>query len=167
MPETLETSWKIFIEQYPQFMKLMRKLGGKDWYADGGYAMFIGQYHAGIYAQVYKHNWFNYTLDGIHFETGLTAESLETRKLQIDLHIGHRNLFDREKFNELTIPKMEEIVGQWEGEVKFSKSNLSDRLSLWVKFTKSGFGEQIAAGFTRLAELSPIIDEGLERIRFR
>lgn len=164
MSESLDQSWQIFFEQYPQFMKLLRKLGRQDWYTDGSYTMFIGQYHAGIYAQVYKSNWYNYTLDGIHFETGLSAESLEDRILQLDLHIGHRNLFDREKFNTLTIPRMAEVVEGWEEEIKFSRSNLSDRLSLWIKFTKTGFADQVAAGFARLAELSPIIDEGLARL---
>lgn len=164
MAESLNHSWQIFIEQYPQFMKLIRKLGAQNWYVEGRYAIFIGQYPAGIYAQVYKPNWHNYTLDGIHFETGLTAESLETKKLQLDLHIGHRNLFDREKFNELTIPKMADVVEKWDDEVKFSKTNLSDRVSLWIKITKIAFADQAAAGFARLAELSPIIDEGLVRL---
>lgn len=164
MSESVERGWMIFIEQYPQFMKLIRKLGGQDWYVEGGYATFIGQYPAGIYAQVYKSNWHNYTLDGIHFETGLTAENMAEKKLQLDLHIGHRNLFDREKFNQLSIPRMAEVVENWDEEVKFSKSNLSDRMSLWIKFTKTGFADQLSAGFARLAQLSPIIDDGLAKL---
>jgi hypothetical protein len=160
----INQSQQIFFEHYPQFMKLMRKLGAKDWYLDGGYVMFIGPYHAGIYAQVYKSHWHNYTLDGIHFETGLTADSLAEKKLQLDLHVGHRNLFDREKFNQITIPKMVKVVENWDGEIKFSRSNLSDRLSIWLKFTKTGFSDQVTAGFAQLAKLGPIIDEGLAKL---
>jgi hypothetical protein len=164
MPQTLDPNQMLFFEYYPQFIKVMRKLGAQDWYLNGGYAMFIGPYHAGIYAQVYKTNWHNYTLDGVHFETGLTAECLTHKRLQLDLHVGHRNLFDREKFNEITIPQMTEVVDGWEGEIRFSKTNLSDRLSIWIKITKTGFGDQAAAGFAQLAKLSPIIDNGLARL---
>ena len=157
-------SWKFFFEQYPQFMKLMRELGKQDWYANDGWAMFIGQYHAGIYAQVYKANWFNYTLDGVHIETGLTPESLVEKKLQIDLHIGHRNLFDRVKFNELTIPKIAAVVEGWDMPYKFSKSNLSERLSIWVPFTKSAFARKVAIGFTQMATLGDIIDAGIAQL---
>ena len=160
----LTQSWEIFIEQYPQFMKLMRELGKQDWYVHDGWTMFIGQYHAGIYAQVYKHNWFNYTLDGVHMEAGLTADSLTQKKLQIDLHVGHRNLFDRVKFNEYTIPRMAAVVETWNMTYKFSKTNLSERLSIWVPFTKSAFAKKVAVGFTQMAELGAIIDEGVARL---
>jgi hypothetical protein len=169
MTSQIDKSQQIFIEHYPQFMKVMRKLGAQDWYLDGGYAMFIGPYHAGIYAQIYKPNWHNYTLEGVHFETGLTPESLAEKKLQLDLHVGHRNLFDRQKFNQITIPQMAEVVEGWDSgnmfpEIKFSRTNLSERLSIWIKVTKSGFADQVAAGFAQLAELSPIIDRGLAEL---
>ena len=164
MAAAIPDSWHIFMEQYPQFMKLQRKLGSSDWHIDQGWVMFVGYYHAGIYAQIYKSHWHNYTLDGIHFESGMDAESQARKTLQLDLHIGHRNLFDREKFNQLTIPVISEVVGTWDGAVKFSKTNLSERLSLIVKFTKTGFAEQIAAGFAQMCALGPPIDEGLAQL---
>jgi hypothetical protein len=160
----LTKPWEIFIENYHEFMKLMRELGKQDWYVNDGWTMFIGQYHAGIYAQVYKHNWFNYTLDGIHVETGLTAESLEENILQIDLHVGHRNIFDRVKFNEYTIPKMKSAVQTWEIPYKISTTNLSERLSIWVPFTKSAFAKKVAVGFTQICTLGDIIDEGIAQL---
>ena len=160
----INNSWELFIEQYPQFIKLMRELGKQDWYVNDGWTMFIGQYFAGIYAQVYKTNWFNYTLDGVHIETGMTPESLAEKKLQIDLHVGHRNLFDRVKFNEYTIPKMEEVVATWDQPYKFSKTNLSDRLSIWVPFTKSAFAKKVAVGFAQVCTLGVIIDEGIAQL---
>lgn len=159
--EELTDSWKLFIEQYPQFIKLQRELAKRDWYVKDGWAMFIGPYFAGIYAQVYKTNWFNYTLDGVHIETGMTSDSVETKKLQIDLHIGHRNLFDREKFNDLTIPQIEAIIDRWDVPKKFSKQNLSDRLSIWVPFTKSAFAKKVAAGFDLMCSLGDVIDDGI------
>lgn len=164
MSDPIPESWHIFIEQYPQFMKLQRELGKTAWYPRDGWVSFIGHYHAGIYMQVYKGHWYNYTLDGVHLETGLTAESLASKTLRLDLHVGHRNLFDREQFNELTIPAMAEMVAEWEGDVTFSQRNLSDRLSLTVPFTKTGFHKQIAAAFTQLSALGPIIDDGLARL---
>ncbi len=164
MSSSIPQSWQIFIEQYPQFMKLQRKLAAYDWYTNGGWVMFVGHYHAGIYMQLYKSHWHNYTLDGVHLETGMSAESLESKALQIDLHIGHRNLFDREKFNQITIPRMAEAVAGLGDEVTFSNRNLSERLSLEVKFTKTRFAEQLAEAFTHLSVLGPIIDEGLAQL---
>ena len=68
MSDPIPESWHIFIEQYPQFMKLQRELGKTAWYGRDGWVSFIGHYHAGIYMQIYKGHWFNYTLDGIHLE---------------------------------------------------------------------------------------------------
>lgn len=164
MTESIPESWQIFIDQYPQLMKLQRKLGTLGWYKNDGWTMFIGHFHAGIYAQIFKPHWYNYTLDGIHFETGLTAESLQTKTLGIDLHIGHKNLFDREKFNDITIPQMGKVIATWDNEVKFSPDNLSGRLSLTIPFTKTGFATQAANAFTQLCTLGVIIDDGIAQL---
>lgn len=164
MVDQIPDSWQIFIEQYPQFMKFQRKLGTMDWYINDGWALFIGHFHAGIFVQIFKPHWYNQTLDGIHFETGLTAESLQSKMIGIDLHIGHKNLFDREKFNDLTIPHMAALVLTWENELKFSSNTLSSRLSMQMPFTKTGFATQLADAFTQLCSLGSIIDEGLAQL---
>lgn len=159
-----EESWVIFREQYPQFMKLMRTLAKTDWYVRDGWVMFVGHYHAGIFLQLSKAHWFNQTLDGIHFEIGLTAGSLAEKRATIDLHIGHRNLFDRQRFNELTLAQMAEAVQEMDSVTRFSKKNLSERLSAEVKFTKSGFAKQLTEAFTQLCVLGSIIDDGLAQL---
>jgi len=163
--ESLPESWQLFIEQYDQFTKLHRQLAKEAWFQDGEYSVYIGHYFAGIYMQVYRAHWFNYGLDGIHFETGMTAESLAEKSLRLDLHIGHRNLFDREQLNELTIPQMKEVVTAWGDRYHLSTRNLSERLHVIVPFTKTGFAKQITAEFTKLCtELGPIIDDGLAQL---
>ncbi len=165
MTTEVSLSWQLFIDQHPQCMKVLRQLSNLDWYQTGGWASFIGPYHAGIYMQVAKGNWYNYGLDGIHFEFGLTQESLDAKTLSIDLHVCHKNLFDREQFNALTIDRLEEVVNGWEAEgIRFSRTNLTDRMSLPVRFTKTGFGKQVAAALTQMSELAPIIDDGLNRL---
>ena len=85
--------------------------------------------------------------------------------MTIDLHVGHKNLFDRVQFNAFTVDRMEEVVTGWGTEgVRFSRTNLSERLSLPVRFTKSGFGKQVAAALTQMSDLAPIIDDGLSRL---
>ncbi|MYH62448.1 MAG: hypothetical protein F4148_12050 [Caldilineaceae bacterium SB0675_bin_29] len=159
---TLSPSWQLFIDQHPQCMRVLRQLSNLDWYQTGGWSSFIGPYHAGIYMQVAKGNWYNYGLDGIHFEFGLTQDNLDSKTLSIDLHVCHKNLFDRERFNSHTVDRMEELVIGWGVEgTRFSRTNLTERLSLPVRFTKTGFGKQIAAALTRMSELAPIIDDGL------
>lgn len=165
MTTEVSPSWQLFIDQHPQCMKVLRQLSNLDWYQTGGWSSFIGPYHAGIYMQVAKGNWHNYGLDGIHFEFGLTQESLDAKTLSIDLHVCHKNLFDREKFNALTIDRLEEVANGWEAEgIRFSRTNLTDRMSLPVRFTKTGFGKQVAAALTQMSELAPIIDDGLNRL---
>ena len=165
MSTTISPSWQFYIEQHPQCMKVLRQLSNADWYAAGGWASFIGPYHAGIFMQFAKGNWYNYGLDGIHFEFGLTEEAMAAKTLTIDLHVGHRNLFDRARFNALTVERLEEIAAGWNVEgLRFSRTNLSERLSLPVRFTKSGFGKQVAAALTQLNQLTPIINDGLARL---
>lgn len=162
---TISASWQLFIEQQPQCMKVLRQLSNRAWYASEGWASFIGPYHAGIFMQIAKGNWYNHGLDGIHFEFGLTEETLAAKRLTIDLHVGHKNLFDRERFNELTVARMAEVVESWEVEgLRFSRTNLSERLSMPVRFTKSGFGKQVAEALTTMRELAPVIDDGLARL---
>ena len=166
MSTTIPRSWQLYIDQHPQFMKVLRQLSALDWYAAGGWASFIGHYHAGIYMQVAKGNWYNYGLDGIHFEIGLTEEALAAKTLTIDLHIGHRNLFDREQFNALTVDRIAGVVDGWEVEgLRFSRTNLSERLSLPVRFTKSGFAKQVAAALSQMSDLAPILDDGLAQLQ--
>ena len=158
-------TWQLFIDQHPQCMKVLRQLSNLEWYQTGGWSSFIGPYHAGIYMQVAKGNWYNYGLDGIHFEFGLTQENLDAKSLSIDLHVCHKNLFDRERFNVLTIERMEDVVNSWETDgIRFSRTNLTERLSLPVRFTKTGFGKQIAAALTQMSDLAPIIDDGLNQL---
>ncbi|MXX26193.1 MAG: hypothetical protein F4Z82_12225 [Caldilineaceae bacterium SB0668_bin_21] len=165
MTSEVSPSWQLFIDQHPQCMKVLRQLSNLEWYQTGGWSSFIGPYHAGIYMQVAKGNWYNYGLDGIHFEFGLTQESLDAKTLSIDLHVCHKNLFDREKFNALTIDRLEEVANGWEAEgIRFSRTNLTDRMSLPVRFTKTGFGKQVSAALTQMSELAPIIDDGLNRL---
>ncbi|MCZ0937386.1 MAG: hypothetical protein OXJ55_02020 [Caldilineaceae bacterium] len=165
MTTEVSPSWQLFIDQHPQCMKVLRQLSNLEWYQTGGWSSFIGPYHAGIYMQVAKGNWYNYGLDGIHFEFGLTQENLDAKTLSIDLHVCHKNLFDREKFNALTIDRLEEVANSWEAEgIRFSRTNLTDRMSLPVRFTKTGFGKQVSAALTQMSELAPIIDEGLNEL---
>ena len=162
---TLSPAWQLFVDQHPQCMRVLRQLSNLEWYQTGGWSSFIGPYHAGIYMQVAKNNWYNYGLDGIHFEFGLTQESLDAKSLSIDLHVCHKNLFDRVQFNELTVDRMEQMVNGWDVDgMRFSRTNLTERLSLPVRFTKTGFGKQIAAALTQLSELAPVIDDGLTNL---
>ncbi len=161
----ISDAWKIFIEQYPQFTKTHRALAKMDWFAQQEWSVYIGYYHAGIYMQVYRSHWFNYGLDGIHFETGFTAETAAARQLRIDLHIGHRNMFDRQRFNELTVPSMAQAAAGLGERVIFNGKNLSDRLYVLVPFSKSKFSKQVAVAFAELCTtFGPIIDKGLANL---
>ena len=164
MADTISDDWQLYIEQYPQMMSLIRQLGKQGWYVQDGWTAFIGHYHAGIYLQVFKPHWFNQAGDGIHLETGVNAETLANKVAGIDLHIGHKNLFDRDRFNAYATPRMAALVNTWEGDLWFKSHTVSERLGMQVKFTKTNFPKQMAAAFTQLAALGPIIDEALAQL---
>lgn len=164
MSDTKLESWQIFIDQYPQMMSLIHQLARQDWYVRDGWTAFLGHFHSGSYLQVFKPHWYNQTGDGIHLETGLTASALASNTTGIDLHVTHKNLFDRDKFNAYATPRIAELVKTWPGEVWFKEHTISERLGMRVKFTKTNFPQQMAAAFTQLSTLGPIIDEGLAQL---
>jgi hypothetical protein len=131
MADPITGDWRIFIEQYPQMMSVIRQIAKQDWYARDRWTAFIGHYHAGIYMQVFKPHWYNQTGDGIHLETALTAETLANGATGIDLHITHKNLFDREHFNAYTVPQMEALTKTWQGEVWFKTHTTSERRQIY------------------------------------
>jgi hypothetical protein len=94
----------------------------------------------------------------------LTKQLMEMKCTSIDLHITHKNLFDRERFNAHTVPRMEEAIKGWQGDFWFKSHTLTERLGLKVRFTETGFAKQLADGFTQLAPLGGIIDDGLARL---
>lgn len=164
MAETIPESWQIFMDQYPQMMSVIRQLAKQDWYMRDGWTAFIGHYHSGIYLQVFKPHWFNQTGDGIHLETGLDAPALANNTTGIDLHITHKNLFDRDRFNAYATAPMQSLVEAWSGDVWFKSHTISERLGMRVKFTRTNFPKQMAAAFTQLSTLGPIIDAGLAQL---
>ncbi|MBZ0299447.1 MAG: hypothetical protein K8J31_06905 [Anaerolineae bacterium] len=164
MTNPIPEDWHIFMDQYSPMMSVIRQLAKQDWYVREGWTAFLGHYHAGIYLQVFKPHWFNHTGDGIHLETGLTAETLQNRATGIDLHITHKNLFDRDRFNAYATPRMKALVESWPDEIWFKEHTVSERLGLSVRFTKTNFPQQMAAAFTRLSALGPIIDAGLAQL---
>jgi hypothetical protein len=91
-------------------------------------------------------------------------ESLDTKTLRIDLHIGHANLFDRAKFTQFTIPLIAEAVSGWGAGYTLSTKILSDRLHGHVRFTKTGFANQLTEEFSRWRTLGPIIDQGIRNL---
>jgi hypothetical protein len=115
--------------------------------------MFVEPYHEGIFFQIYKPHWYNHTLEGVHIECGIGAETLKNRSLALELHVGHRNLFDRERFNEITLPAMRELVSSWGSGCQLSATHLSSRLHADVPFTRTGFADQLAAELTRWSGL--------------
>lgn len=158
----MDESWKLFVEQYPQVMATYRKLARMDWFQADGWVAFIGHYPHGIFMQIYKPHWYNQQLDGIHIELAVDATCLQNRVANIQFHITHKAVLpDREKFNAFTIPKMKQMVDQWDARYKFSETNLSERLSVNVAVSKSTFAPKVAAELAQVCRLGAIIDEAL------
>lgn len=158
-------SWQIFVEQYPQVMKAYRRLAKTDWFQQENWVAFVGHYTHGIFMQLYKPHWYNHELEGIHFELALDARCLERHVASIQLHITHKNLLpDRDQFNQLTIPRMAEVVPHWGPRYELSTTKLSERLNLNVPFSPSNFAQKVADELAQVCQLGGIIDEALSQL---
>lgn len=158
-------SWAIFIEQYPQVMKAYRRMAKQAWFQDGHWAAFVGHYPHGIFMQVYKSHWYNQEFDGIHIELALDAGCLKSNLANIQLHITHRNVLpDRERFNQVTIPRMAAMVNEWGPRYELSQTRLSERLNLNVLFAQSTFARKVADEMAQVCHLGVVIDEALAEL---
>jgi hypothetical protein len=161
----LTESWQIFVEQYPQVMKAYRRMAKMDWFQKGHWVAFVGHYTHGIFMQVYKPHWYNQEFEGIHFELALDAHCLKNRVASIQLHITHKNVLpDREQFNQYTIPRMAELVSQWDSRYELAKTRPSERLNLHVPFTQTNFAQKVAGEMAQVCQLGVIIDEALSQL---
>ena len=103
--------FRYFTEKQPEFMAAYRKMARQKWFQEKRWTGFIGPWTKGIYMQVYKTHWFNYELNGIHFETALTPEMEKAKVANLQLHITHQNLLpSRDDFNDYTIPRFQKII---------------------------------------------------------
>ncbi|MEZ4680952.1 MAG: hypothetical protein R2932_42750 [Caldilineaceae bacterium] len=110
----------------------------------------------------YKPHWYNGEFDGIHFEFMLDAKCVENKVASIQLHITHKALLpDRDRFNALTIPRMKQVVADWDARYEFSETKLSERLNLTVTVTKSSFAKRVSDELAQVCRLGVIIDEAL------
>ena len=158
-------SWNLYIEQYPLVMAAYRRMAKSDWFIRGGWVGFVGYYTHGIYLQLYKAHWYNQGLDGIHFEVALDAGCVARKTASIQLHITHKSVLpDRDRFNELTIPRMKQQMADWDARYQLSETKLSERINLDVPYTKSTFARRVADEFERLSELGVIVDRALAEL---
>lgn len=158
----LTESWQIFVEQYPQVLKAYRRIAKTEWFQSGHWVGFVGHYTHGIFMQIYKPHWYNQEFDGIHFELALDAHCLKNKVASIQLHITHKDVLpDRDRFNKYSIPRMAQLVGQWDSRYELSQTKLSERLNLNVPFTPSNFAQRVADEMGQVCQLGVIIDEAL------
>lgn len=71
---------------------------------------------------------------------------------------------DRDRFNALTIPRMQAMITDWDARYELSETKLSECLNLTVPVTKSNFAQTVADELTQVCRLGPIIDEALAEL---
>lgn len=158
----ITADWALFIEYYPRFLQVYRKIAGSGWFQDRGWNGFVGHYTHGIFMHLSKPHWYNQTFDGIHFELAMDASCAERQVASLQLHITHKNLLpDREAFNAYTIPRMESVVAGWGAPWELSTTKRSERLNCTIPFTPSTFAARIVPPLTMACQLDGIIDEAL------
>ncbi|RIK40318.1 MAG: hypothetical protein DCC55_15430 [Chloroflexi bacterium] len=161
----LSDDWVVFIDFYPRFMQVYRRVVKTSWFQQGQWTAFIGHYTHGIFMQMSKPHWYNYEFDGIHFELAIDKPSAEQQLASIQLHITHKSVLpDREAFNAYTIPRMLEMVEAWDRRYELSPSRPSERLNCTIPFTTTTFAPRVAEALTQACQLDTIIDEALQTL---
>jgi hypothetical protein len=156
-------SWAVFVDYYPQYMQVYRKIAKTAWFQRHRWTAFIGHYTHGIFMQLSKPHWYNAMLDGIHFELAMDSSCAEKHVASVQLHITHKSVLpDREAFNAYTIPRMREMIRTWDAPFEFSATKPSERLSCTVSFTPTTFAPRVAEALTQACQLDTIIDEALQ-----
>lgn len=131
---------------------------------EGGWVAFVGHYTNGIFMQVYKPHWCNQEFEGIHFELALYARCIENKVASIQLHVTHKNVLpNREQFNQDTIPRMKEVMRDWDTRYELSETKLSERLNLSVPYTQTNFAQRVADEIAQVCQLGSIIDDALQK----
>ena len=81
--------------------------------------------------QIFKPHWFNWELEGIHFELAMNEECLKQKSANLQLHIIHRSVLpDRAQFNGYTIPKFKAEMKDWHTKYEVSETKQSERLNI-------------------------------------
>jgi hypothetical protein len=160
-----EPSWIVFIDYYPHFMRVYRKLAKTAWFQHGCWSAFVGHYTHGIFLQLSKPHWYNYDFDGIHIELAVDASCAERQLASLQLHITHKTVLpDRDAFNAYTIPRIQAIVASWKGHYEVSTTKPSERLSCTIPFTPTTFAAKVSEAISQVAQLDTIIDEALQTL---
>ncbi|MDA1190736.1 MAG: hypothetical protein O3A46_03515 [Candidatus Poribacteria bacterium] len=157
-----QDGYAVFTEQFPEFMKVYRRIAKTDWFQQGGWTAFIGSFTHGIYMQVFKPHWFNAELDGIHFELAMNRQLLDNRIANLQLHITHKSVLpDRDAFNAATIPLFKRAMSDWDAKYELSETKPSERVNLNIPYTNSTFAAKVGDEIGRVCELGAIIDDTL------
>lgn len=161
----LSADWAVFVDFYPRFLQVYRRLAKTAWFQQRQWTAFVGHYTHGIFLQLSKPSWYNYELDGIHFELAIDRSAAEKKLASIQLHITHKAVLpDREAFNAYTIPRMLAMVETWDSRYAVSASKPSERLNCTVPFTTTTFAPRVAEALTQVCQLDDIIDEALQTL---
>jgi hypothetical protein len=161
----LSDDWVVFIDFYPQFMQVYRKVAKTAWFQQRHWNGFVGHYPHGIFMQLSKPHWYNYAFDGIHFELAMDQPSAEKQLASVQLHITHKAVLpDREAFNAYTIPRMLAMVEPWDSRYELSPSKSSERLNCTIPFTRTTFAPRVAEALAHVCQLDTIIDAALETL---
>lgn len=158
-------SWSVFMDYYPRYMQVYRKLAKTSWFRHGQWTAFVGHYTHGIFLQLSKPHWYNYEFDGIHIELAMDSACAERQQASVQLHITHKAVLpDRDAFNAYTIPQFERMVRSWNGPFEVSTTKPSERVNGVIPFTPTTFAGRVTDAITQIAQLDTIIDPALQTL---
>jgi hypothetical protein len=115
--------------------------------------------------QLYKANWFNEDLRGVHFETWLSPQPLAIQQVPMVLHVLHKKTFpggkDCDAFSKPFVndPAVKTLVGSW-AVYKLNNGGMTP-FRAYKQFNEHNLVPSLVQEFTRVIAVAPHIDKYL------
>lgn len=135
----------------PVFKELEDKIRGRGW--------FTAEWdirNLGTYMHIYKQNWFNDNMGGVHIETYVEKPQLESKQVPIVVHCEDE-FPKQEEFVRLFTDRARPTLETWKGYKARGEGYRICEKS--VPLDPRKLADSLAQEVDRLQELSPLIDQ--------
>lgn len=135
----------------PVFKELEEKLRARKWFTDEWDIRNVG-----TYMHIYKQNWFNDSMGGVHIETYVEKPQLESKVVPIVVHCEDE--FPKQAdFVPLVTDRIRGTLAQWKGYRAIGEGyRICEKT---VPLDPRKLADALAQECDRLQQLAPIIDQ--------
>lgn len=135
----------------PVFKELDEKLRARSWFTEEWDIRNLG-----TYMHVYKQNWFNDNMGGVHIETYVEKAQLESKQVPIVIHCEDE-FPKQDEFVLLFTGRARSLLSEWKGYRAIGDGYRICEKS--VPLDPRKLADSLAQELDRLQQLAPLIDQ--------